>query len=392
MKIALVHDYLTQQGGAERVFELLCKRFPEADIFTSLYRPNTTIDLSDRSVHTTYLQKVPGAARFFRMLAPFYFHAFEVLDLQDYDLIISSTSSFAKAVRKRPDARHVCFCHNVTRFLWDTKTYLKEFKRYKKFYPILEKVFQQMRKADLKASQSPDLYVANSTTVAQRIERIYNKPVVVINYPIDLEKFIFSEQKDDFFLVSSRLLSYKRVDAIIEAFNWLGFPLLIAGDGPERKTLESRALENVQFLGYVSDTERSYLMSKARSVIVAALEDYGLVPIEANASGTPVLSFGSGGVLDTQIPGVTGLFFDRQTPDAIQSTVLESKAMQWNYEAIRAHALAHFTEPVFFQQVDEVLSMVVPNSGATDKGLGGALGTVGQSYDSPKLVSDHSVC
>jgi glycosyltransferase involved in cell wall biosynthesis len=355
VKIALVHDYLTQRGGAERVFELLCEYFPNADIFTSIYNPETTIEL-ERPVYTSYLQKVPGAAKYFRLLAPFYFGAFRHLNLQDYDLIISSTSSFAKAVQKRPGAQHICFCHNVTRFLWDTETYLKDYGRYRRFSPIFEKIFQRLRAIDLKAAQEPDLYIANSTTVANRIRQIYNKPAAVINYPIDVNKFTFSDQKDDFFLVSSRLLGYKRIDAVIEAFNWLGLPLLIAGDGPERESLQSKALENIQFLGYVSDAERSYLMSKARSVIVAALEDYGLVPVEANVSGTPVLSFGAGGVLDTQIPGKTGLFFNRQTPDAIQAAVLASTSMKWDYHAIRDHALKHFSKVAFFERVDEVIS------------------------------------
>ncbi|MBD2459697.1 glycosyltransferase [Oscillatoria sp. FACHB-1407] len=356
MKIALVHDYLTQRGGAERVFELLCKQFPDADIFTSIYSPKTTIDLSDRIVYTTDLQRIPGSAKYFRLLAPLYFEAFRRLDFSSYDLIISSTSSFAKAVRKRPEAKHICFCHNVTRFLWDTKTYLREYGKYRKFYPALEKIFQYMRKIDLGFSQEPDIYIANSTTVGDRIQRIYNRPAFVVNYPIDISKFIFSNQKDNFFLVSSRLLSYKRVDSIVEAFNWLGLPLIIAGDGPERQQLEAKALSNVQFLGYVSDAERTYLMSKARAVIVAALEDYGLVPIEANASGTPVLAFGAGGVLDSQVPGVTGLFFNRQTPDAIQSAVLNFKTIDWDYERIRNHVLSNFTEEVFFKKVEKIVS------------------------------------
>jgi len=173
MKVALVHDYLTQRGGAERVFELLCKHYPHADIFTSLYDPERTIDLSERLVRTTVLQNIPGAAKHFRILAPFYFPAFRALDLQDYDLIISSSSSFAKAVRKRPgDSRHVCFCHNVTRFLWDTQTYLREYGDYRCFYPYIEIIFRAMRKIDLTYAQSPDLYIANSNVVAHRIQKI----------------------------------------------------------------------------------------------------------------------------------------------------------------------------------------------------------------------------
>lgn len=355
MRIALVHDYLTQRGGAERVFELLCKRFSDADIYTSLYNPENTIDIGERPVHTTRLQAVPGASKYFRLLAPFYFSAFEALDLQQYDLIISSTTSFAKSVVKRPDAYHICFCHNVTRFLWDTNTYIEQYKDYKALLPVLAPIFQKLREVDLAHARKPDLYISNSTTVARRIQETYGMPATTINYPIDTSRFKFSAEKDDFFLVSSRLLGYKRIDVVIEAFNWLGWPLVITGDGPERQRLEDMALPNVSFLGYVSDTERKDLMSRAKAVIVAALEDYGLVPIEANVSGTPVISYGAGGVLDTQIVGKTGVFFMRQSPESLQKALLEFDTINWDYHQIREHALNNFTEDVFFEKVTEVI-------------------------------------
>jgi glycosyltransferase involved in cell wall biosynthesis len=358
MKVALVHDYLTQQGGAERVFELICKHFPNADIFTSLYDPKHTIPLSDRLVQTTKLQKIPGAAKFFRLLAPLYFQAFQDLDLSDYDLIISSNSAFAKAVRKRPGAKHICFCHNITRFLWDTQMYLREYKRYRPFSSAINTIFEPLRKRDLFYSNSPDVYIANSSTVAERIDKIYGKKSAVINFPINTSKFTFSDQKEDFYLVASRLLSYKRIDLIVEAFNWLGLPLLIIGDGPERERLEASALSNIRFLGHVSDLERNHLMAKARFVIVAALEDYGLVPIEANASGTPVICYGAGGVLDTQIPGKTGLFFNKKTPDALQAAVIQANQISWDYSEIRDHALKHFSETVFFEKVDKTIDEI----------------------------------
>ncbi|WAL59170.1 glycosyltransferase [Thermocoleostomius sinensis] len=365
MKIALVHDYLTQKGGAERVFELLCKRFANADIFTSLYDPDHTIDLSDRDVCTTSLQNIPGATKYFRLLAPFYYPAFRALDLQAYDLIISSSSSFAKAVHKRPDAKHICFCHNVTRFLWDTQTYLRGYRKYHLFYPVLNCLFERMKKLDLEYATEPDIYIANSTTVADRIQRIYGQPAITVHYPINDRRFIFSDQKDDFCLVSSRLMSYKRVDILVEAFNWLGWPLLIIGNGPQRQYLESKALPNVRFLGHVSDAERAYLMAKAKFVVTAALEDYGLVPIEANFSGTPTITYGAGGALDTQIPGFTGAFFKRQTPDAVQVALLEASKMDWNYADIRNYALNRFTEAVFFQKVDRLIEQVCANSVST---------------------------
>jgi glycosyltransferase involved in cell wall biosynthesis len=358
MKIALVHDYLTQRGGAERVFELLCKHYPQADIFTSVYDPKQTIDLGERIVNTTFLQKIPGAVKYFRLMAPLYFPAFRTLNLQDYDLIISSSTSFAKAVRKKPSSRHICFCHNVTRFLWDTETYLREYGDYRYFAPLIEQVFQMMRNVDLTYAQEPDLYIANSTVVARRIESIYGKKAIVINYPIDTSKFQFSNSKDDYYLASARMISYKRLDIIIEAFNWLGWPLLISGSGPERDRLQSKALKNIEFVGHVTDAKRTELFSRSRSVIVAALEDYGLVPVEANASGTPVIAFGAGGVLDTQIPGKTGVFFKRQTPESLQAALIEALETDWNYQTIRDHAVANFSEQAFFSKVEQVIDRV----------------------------------
>ena len=355
MKIALVHDYLTQRGGAERVFELLCKRYPEADIFTSLYDAQKSIDLGERIINTTFLQKIPGATKYFRMLAPLYFPAFRSLDLQDYDLIISSSTSFAKAVRKKPQARHICFCHNVTRFLWDTETYLREYGDYRYFAPLIEKVFQMIRNLDLKYAQEPDLYIANSSIVAQRIEKIYHKQAIVVNYPINTSNFVFSDTKEEYYLASARMISYKRLDIIVEAFNWLGWNLLISGDGPEQEKLKAQALPNIQFLGHVSDRERKNLFSKAKSIIVAALDDYGLVPVEANASGTPVIAYGAGGVLDTQIPGKTGVFFQRQTPCSLQAALLEARGISWDYEYIRNHAVSKFSEQSFFGKVERII-------------------------------------
>ncbi|PZU97659.1 MAG: glycosyltransferase family 4 protein [Pseudanabaena sp.] len=359
MKIALVHDYLTQRGGAERVFELLCNHFPNADIYTSVYDQRNTISLGDRQVHTTFLQRIPASRKFFRLFAPLYYSAFRSLDLKKYDLILSSSASFAKGVQKRPDAIHICFCHNITRFLWDTNTYLREYGAYAFLKPLIELIFSVMRRQDIAYAQSPDYYIANSTTVARRIQNTYQKEAVTINYPIDDRRFIFSDQKDDYYLVSSRHLSYKRLDIIVEAFNDLGLPLIITGDGPETTKLQSMARENIKFLGHVSDGDRCQLMAKAKFVVVAALEDYGLVPIEANASGTPVIAYGDGGVMDTQVSGITGVLFDKQTTASLKSAIIDAQEMHWDYDKIRDHAISHFSEKIFFQKVDLMIADIV---------------------------------
>jgi glycosyltransferase involved in cell wall biosynthesis len=194
--------------------------------------------------------------------------------------------------------------------------------------------------------------------VAARIRRIYRKPAIVINCPIETSKFVPSATKEDFYLVSSRLLSYKRIDLIVEAFNWLGWRLVIIGDGPERDRLQAQARSNVEFLGYVPDAERTQLMAKASAVIVAALEDFGLVPVEANASSTPVVAYGAGGVLDTQIPGKTGILFKRQTPESLQRGLVRSRSQEWDYQAIRDHAIDHFSEATFFQKLESAIDQV----------------------------------
>jgi glycosyltransferase involved in cell wall biosynthesis len=355
MKVALVHDYLTQRGGAERVFDLLCQFFHSADIYTSLYDSVNTINLDNRSLYTTFLQKLPGTKRNFRLFAPLYYPAFRLLDLSEYDLIISSTSSFAKAVKTRPGAMHICFCHNVTRFLWNTHTYLDEYNSFKKYSFLIKPILRLMRKADFFYAQEPDLYIANSSTVARRIEKIYRRKSLIVNYPIDTDKFVFCDRKEDFYLISSRMISYKRLDIAIEAFNWLGLPLVITGDGPERKRLEAKALSNITFLGYVNDEWRTHLMAKAKAIVITALEDYGLVPIEANASGTPVIGYGAGGILDTQISGKTGILFKHQSPESLQAALLKAEKRQWDYHQIRAHAVNNFSEAVFFDRVRQII-------------------------------------
>lgn len=365
MKIALVHDYLTQRGGAERVFELLCKHFPTADIYTSVYDPENTIKLDDRRVHTTFLQNIPASRKYFRLFAPFYYSAFSSLNLKEYDLILSSSASFAKGVQKSSDAIHICFCHNITRFLWDTNTYLREYGAFSFLKPLIELVFKIMRQQDVYYAQSPDYYIANSTTVAKRIQDTYKKDAVVINYPIDDQRFTFSDQKEDYCLVSSRHLSYKRLDIIIEAFNTLDIPLIITGEGPETKYLQGRSHKNIKFLGHVSDRDRCSLMAKAKFVIVAALEDYGLVPIEANASGTPVIAYGAGGVMDTQISGLTGILFEQQTSASLRNAVVKALGCDWDHAKIRDHAISNFSESIFFKKIDQKIEEILSNKASS---------------------------
>jgi glycosyltransferase involved in cell wall biosynthesis len=230
---------------------------------------------------------------------------------------------------------------------------LREYGAYSFLKPLIELVFKIMRQQDIFYAQSPDYYIANSTTVAKRIQDTYKKDAVTINYPIDDRRFTFSDRKEDYYLVSSRHLSYKRLDIIIEAFNALGLPLIITGEGPETKQLQGQSLSNIQFLGHVSDLDLCDLMARAKFVIIAALEDYGLVPIEANASGTPVIAYGAGGVLDTQVSELTGILFEEQTAESLKNAILKAQKINWNYVKIRDHAISNFSTSVFFRKVDQ---------------------------------------
>jgi glycosyltransferase involved in cell wall biosynthesis len=338
VRVAFVHDYLTQFGGAERVLLEMRQLYPEAPVYTSIYSPDAFGGAFDGvDVRSTWLQRVPGSRRHFRALLPLYPMAFESLDLTAFDLVVSSTTSFAKGVRVKPSTLHVCYMHTPTRFLWRQEGYTYD------VVPPTARLFfavalPYLKRWDLAAAQRPQRIIANSRNVAARIRAIYGRESDVLACPASIDGFAPSAGVEDFYLVASRLLPYKRVDFAIEACNALGAPLVVMGEGPDLPRLRRLAGPSVRFVGRVDDRERTRLFARARAVIVPGIEDFGLVPIEAAASGRPTVAFAAGGALETVVEGETGIFFREPSASALASALQSLSAQSFDRSKLAAHA------------------------------------------------------
>ena len=356
MKTALVHDYLNQRGGAERVFRHVADLYAEAPVYTSLYDARATGDLVAASrVRTSALQRLPAAGRYFRFLAPLYPAAFERFDLSAYDLIVSTTTAWAKGVRFRPSAVHVCYIHTVSRFAFDYERYVGGFGAGALARPAIGRLVDW----DLKAAQRPTAFIANSRNVAERVRKYYGREAFVQHCPVDVERFAVGEGDGDYVLVVSRLLGYKRVDLAIDACRLANVRLLVIGDGPARRALERRAAgSRTEFLGSLSDADVRLVMGRARAVILAGEEDYGLVPLEANASGRPAIAYGRGGALETVVPGETGEYFYEQTPEALAEVLARFDPRAYDSLALRAHA-ERFSPQRFKESFAAIVARVV---------------------------------
>ncbi len=297
---------------------------------------------------------MPFSNRGFRYLAPFYPSAFERFDLGAYDLVVSSTSAWAKGVRTAPGATHVCYLHTVSRFVFAYDRYLGGFGLARAAKPIVSPLVAW----DLAAAQRPTGFIANSRNVAARAQRYYGRPARVVHGPVDLERFSVGEGGGDYFLIVSRLLPYKRVDLAIEACALSGVRLIVAGDGPARRALErSAAGTRTEFAGAVSDGEVRALMTRARAVLFPGEEDYGLVPLEANASGRPVLAYGRGGALETVVAGETGEFFDEPSAAALAAAIAAFDPARYDPARLRAHAET-FSPDIFKQKMREAIDEI----------------------------------
>ncbi len=327
---------MNQRGGAERVFAHFTRAWPEAPVYTALYDEAAVGDLVPRSrVRTSALAKVPGANRRFRYLAPFYPRAFEAFDLSQYDVIVSSTASWAKGVRFNADAVHVCFIHTVSRFLFDYDRYLGGFG----VAAIARPVVNRLAAWDLEAAQRPTHYVANSHTVAERVRDYYHRPSEVLHSPADVGRFTVGRGSGDYFFIASRLLPYKRIDLAIDAAQLAGVKLFVAGTGPAERALRERARgSTTTMLGYVSDEEVNRLIGDARAAILPGEEDLGLVPIEAAAAGRPTIAYRGGGARETVIEGLTGSFFDEATPQSLAGVLRSFDDARFQPSLLRAHA------------------------------------------------------
>jgi len=324
MKLAIVHDFLNQYGGAERVVGYFVDIFPGAPVYTSIYFPDDTFDLfKNEDIITTFMQKIPGINKHFKKYFFLYPFAFKTIKLSNYKIILGSSSSYSHFINKSKDSVHINYCYTPPRFLWETKDYLEG----EKISGFLSKVAMSgiyfLRKMDLKKSKEIDYYIAISEYVKNKIKKVYGRDSVVIYPPIETGRYRFNTIKDDFYLIVSRLKGYKRIDIAIKAFNILGKKLLVVGSGEDENTLRKISGENIKFLGRVSDNELLDLYSRAKSLIFTGKEDFGLTPVEAQASGTPVISYREGGASETVIGGKTGFFFEKQEPEILVKIVRE---------------------------------------------------------------------
>jgi len=354
MRVALVHDYLNQYGGAERVLEAFCEIWPEAPIFTLIYdRQRTGQAFDGRRIKTSFLQKIPFVRshhRPFLMLMPL---AIESFDFSKYDLVISDSASFAKGIITRSSTLHICYCHTPTRYAWDdSHKYIREF-GYPSFVRAAIPFFMNyLRVWDQAAAERPDKFIANSQFVASRIQKYYQKKAAVIHPPVNAKLFYVSQEADEFFLIVARFLSYKRLDIAIKAFNLLGLPLKIVGDGPDSAKLRRMAGRNIEFLGLVSDARLRELYARCQAFIFPQEEDFGITAVEAMASGRPVIAYQAGGALETIKQGVSGLFFKAQTVDSLVLALKQFNSDDFKPQIIREEAM-QFDKEIFKQKIKD---------------------------------------
>ena len=354
MRVALVHDYLTQFGGAERVLLALMDLFPDAPVFTLVHDQKSMIDSFDQSrVRTSFLQRLPGARRhhrFFPMLMPL---AIEQLDFSGFDVVLSGSHSFGKGIITGPETMHVSYCFTPIRYAWDdSHRYVREFSSGPWLHHLAPMALSYIRLWDYYAAQRVDSYITLSDFVARRIKKYYGRDSIVIPPPINVESFDVAQNEGDYFLVVSRLVPYKRVDLAIDACEKLGVPLKVVGTGPEEKELRRRAGKWTEFLGFVPEEELAIYYSGAKALLFPQEEDFGITPLEAAACGKPTIAFKAGGALETVVDGETGVFFESQDSNSLIDAILGFSHIAWDSVNIRQHAEL-FSRDQFLHKIQE---------------------------------------
>jgi len=353
MKVALLHDYLNQAGGAERVLLALTELFPEAPIYTLIHDPKKLAGFEDKDIRTSFLQKLPLASSKIRWYLPLMPTAVEQINLNDYDVVISSTSALIKGVITHPETLHICYCHTPTRYLWsEAHSYAKEIKEGKLVKHFLPFILNRLRTWDQLAAQRVNHFIANSNFVAKRIKNYYNRESTVIYPPVDTENFYISPDLGNYYLVISRLKPYKKVDLVIKAFNKLNLPLKIIGTGEEENKLKKMARSNIEFLGAISEEQKRDYLSKCIALIHPQEEDFGITVVEAMASGRPVIAYAAGGALETVIDNQTGKLFDEQSWEALIDTIIKFKSSEYNPQTIKQSA-EKFNIKHFYQSMKD---------------------------------------
>ncbi len=364
MKVALVHDYLIRLGGAERAFLTLAKIFNQADIFTLLYDQKKMGQyFASRKITTSFLQKLPFSLKKHRWYAPLMPAAAESIDLREYDLVISSSSAFIKGLVLRPKVTHICYCHNPARFLWD---YAAQYDAGPLF--IKRILFHYLRMWDRSAANRVDYFIANSKITAHRINKFYRREAEVIYPPVNMGKFqgvdsgrsFFDNQ--GYFLIVSQLTPYKRIDLAIDAFNKLELPLVVIGEGRDKKRLQKMSSSNIKFLGWQPDQKVADYFQHCQALIFPGEDDFGITPIEAMSYGKPVLAYRKGGVTETVIEGVTGEFFDdpatESLADGIRRILLNLEENRYSPLVIRKRA-ENFSREKFERRIKEFVIKIL---------------------------------
>ncbi|MEK7102515.1 MAG: glycosyltransferase [Patescibacteria group bacterium] len=342
MKLALVHDYLSQDGGAERVLLALQTMWPDAPTYVWFYnKENFAGTFEGKDIRTSFILNLPFGVSHYQWYLPLLPMATERHDLSEFDVVVSSASSFAKGIITRPDTLHICYCHTPTRYLWtDTHEYVDSLPYnalIKKF--VIPPVISRLRLWDQLSTTRVDHFVANSRTVQARIWKYYRRESTVIYPPVNLEHFTISPTVENYFVTGGRLVPYKKMELVIRVFNRLKWPLKIFGTGPELKRLREIARPNIEFLGKITDEEKARVMARAQAFIHPQIEDFGITPIESMAAGRPVIAFAKGGALESVVPDETGVFFHRQTWEDLLDAVLHFDSSRFDPERIRNHAL-----------------------------------------------------
>ena len=358
MNVALVHDWLNQLGGAEDVLESIVDLFPEAPIYTALYWPEKMpAHWRAWDIRTSFIDRLPLAQKRQQLYLPLYPIAFEQFDFSGYDLVLSSKSGFCHGIITGPETLHICYCHAPTRYLWRYHQYAAREQLNPVVRFVLPPVLTYLRLWDRLAADRVDHFIANSEIVRRRIARFYGRDSVVIYPPVDTARFEPSVRQDDYYLFVGRLLPYRRLDLLVEAFNRLGYPLIIAGRGRARARLEALAEPNITFTGYVPDADLPDLVARCRAFLWPGEEDFGIAPVQAMAAGRPVIAFGAGGAVDTVVPG-TGALFKEQSAAALVDAVGRFDPDDVDPAFIRAHAL-QFDADVFRRQLSAFIERKV---------------------------------
>lgn len=366
MRVALVHDWLTGMRGGEKVLEVFCELYPEADLFTLIHVPGSVSEIIEkRLIKTSFIQRLPFSKKRYRSMLPLFPLAIEGFNLNGYDLVVSSSHCVAKGVIPPPDSAHISYIHTPMRYVWDM--YHEYFGGTGLKARAINLFVHYLRMWDVSSSARVDSFIANSRHVAKRVEKYYRREADVIHPPVECGRFrLISGKPDDYYLAVSAFAPYKRLDMAVDAFNRLGHKLKIIGTGQDEKKLKQMAGANIEFLGWKTDTEIAEYYSRCKALIFPGEEDFGIVPLEAMASGRPVIAYGKGGALETIIPASgslksagepTGVFFYEQTVDALIEAVgdFEKNMNDFDPASIRTHALT-FDRPIFKERIREHIS------------------------------------